>query len=145
MPVWDVHHADHLERFVGYALRDVKWETFHFDGAWSPGVYRLYLDFGKWLSIFDDAGAWFINEHPPEARQAIGEGEVRIEWCIRGIEELDPSLNALLGKRLMGFGASPDREEFQLVFEGEAMIALSSGKLAEGEGADEGFAVTIRS
>lgn len=144
MPVWDIHHADHLERCIGYALRDVKWETFHFDGVRSRGVYRLYLDFGKWLSIFDDAGAWFINEQSPEARQAVGAEDVRIDWCIHGVEEFDPLLNALLGKRLMGYGASPDREEFQLVFEGNAMIALSSGKLAEGDRADEGFAVAVR-
>ncbi len=144
MPVWDIHHADHLERCIGHALRDVKWETFHFDGAQSPGVHRLYLYFGKWLSIFDDAGAWFINEQPPESRRAIDEGGARIEWSIHGLVDLTPSLSGVLGKRLMGFGPSPDREQFRLFFDDEVVIALSSGKFAEGGGADEGFAVTVR-
>lgn len=144
MPVFDVHHADCLERRIGYALRDVKWETFRFDETQSPGVYRLYLLFEEWLSVFDDAGAWFINEQSPRPRQSVGEGGIQIQWSIHEIEELDPSLKTLLGKRLMWFGASSDREEFQLVFEGEAMIALSSGKLADGGVADEGFSVTVR-
>ena len=144
MPVWDVHHADHLERCIGHALHDVKWETFQIDGARSPGVHKLYLDFGKWLSIFDDAGAWFINEQPPESRQAVDEGGARIEWSIQGLEDLAPSLKGVLGKRLMGFGPSPDREELQLVFDDEVVVALSSGKLAAGGGADEGFEVRIR-
>ncbi len=144
MPVWEIHHADRLERCMGCALRDIKWETFHVDGERIPGVHSLYLDLGKWISIFDDAGAWFIYEALLGSNHAIDEGTVHLDWRIHDLEELAPSLKGVLGKRLIGSGPSPDKEEFQLFFEGGAMIALSSGKLAEGGGADEGFNVSFR-
>ena len=55
-----------------------------------------------------------------------------------------PIAQGVLGKRLMGFGPSLDREEFQLVFDDEAVIALASGKLAVDGGADEGLEVRVR-
>jgi hypothetical protein len=57
---------------------------------------------------------------------------------------MDPALTAFIGKRLQRISITADREELQLVFEGEGKIVLSSGRMAEGGGLDEGFVVTVR-
>lgn len=144
MPVWDVHRSELLRQCIGLPLRDLKGEAFHFEGVRNPGVSRLFLDFGQWLSVFDDAGAWFIAERSPEERQVISDEGVRVQWTTLGMGAMDPALTAFIGKRLQRISITADREELQLVFEGEGKIVLSSGRMAEGGGLDEGLVVTVR-
>ena len=63
--MYDTFGIEKLEQCLNLSLKEIKIQSFIFDNV-ETTVYRLYLKFNNWLSLFFDDGVLFIKDENPE-------------------------------------------------------------------------------